>query len=423
MMDREFFNEEIETMPKDQLREMQLERLKCVVSHAYYTSQFYRQAYDAHGVHPTDVEYLGDVRKLPLLDKDTVHEAYPYGLAVTPRENLREVHCTSHAGGKPVPVFATQEDLNYWSELNARGMWAIGLRPGDVLLNSHEYGLRARGLGFHNGAHAMDVMVIPAGTHDIDRQIDLILDFGVTAICATPSLAVKIGERAHERGKDVSLEAHDLRIGLFGGEPWASGVRSRVEDLFGITAYDEFGMTELLGPGTACECTERDGLHTWADAFFVECVDPLTGEWVAEGELGELVWTWLSGDGTAVIRYRSGDLSSVTWHESCPCGRTHPKIARIKGRVGDAITLEGRMVFPSQIEDALSAFKEVNSRFRISVEQVNGRQMPMLRVELREACMLMWDGLGPRLCSEIADGVHSAAGIRPEVRLVAPDSL
>src|SRR5579883_189098 len=425
MSDRKYFNEEMETMPKDKLKALQLQRLQAIVERAYHQNQFYRNLYDEAGVKPSDIKSLEDIRKLPFLEKKTVREAYPYGMSLVGpggSGGALQLHATSGTTGKSVPVFATKKDIDYWADLNARELWMTGMRPGDILMNCYGYGLATGGFGFHYGAMAMNAMAIPMGSdaRQYDRMIDFILDFGVTAMCMTPSVGLYVGNKARERG--VDFKDSKLKIGLFGAEPWPWETRLKLEELFNITAYDEFGMTEFLGPGMTCECEERDGMHAWADAFLVECINPETGEWVPEGQDGELVWTWLTADGTAMIRYRSRDLSR-TWWQECPCGRTHPKIAAIKGRSDDAVSIRGLIVFPSQVEAALVKFPETGSNFRIIVDKKDGLDTFDLKVEVKDASILSNPEYCRALSYEMAEAVKTVTGNSPKVELVAPDSL
>ena len=426
MSDRTYFNEEMETLPKDKLKALQLERLRAIVERAYTENKFYRNLYDEAGVRPADIRYLEDIRKLPFLEKKTVRAAYPYGMAFKkPKEpgGPVQIHATSGTTGKSVPVFATKKDIDYWADLNARELWMTGMRPGDILMNCYGYGLATGGFGFHYGAMAMDAMAIPMGSdaRQYDRMIDFIVDFGVTAICMTPSVGLYVGGKAHERG--IDFKDTKLKIGLFGAEPWPWETRLKLEELFHITAYDEFGMTEFLGPGMTCECETRDGMHAWADAFFVECIDPDTGEWMEDGKDGELVWTWLTADGTAMIRYRSRDLSSLWWEERCACGRTHPKIGAIKGRSDDAVSIRGLIVFPSQVEAALVKFPETGANFRIIVDKLNGLDTFDLKVEIKNGSILSDKEHSQHLSREMAESVKTVTGNSPKVELVPADSL
>lgn len=426
MGEYKYFNAEVETLNKQQLQKLQLERLKSIVERAYTQNTFYRRLYDEAGVRPSDIHALEDIQKLPFLEKKTVREAYPYGMALTQPlgcSGALELHATSGTTGKSVPVFATKKDIANWGELNARELWMTGFRPGDVLLNCYGYGLATGGFGFHYGAMAMDVLTIPMGSdaRQYDRMLDFIIDFGVTGMCMTPSVGLYVGNKARERGVDFTQTK--LKLGLFGAEPWPWETRLKLEELFSITAYDEFGMTEFLGPGMTCECEIRNGMHAWADAFLVECINPETGEWVPEGQDGELVWTWLSAEGTAMIRYRSRDLSRLWWEERCACGRTHPKIGAIKGRSDDAVSIRGLIVFPSQIEAALVKFPEVGANFRIIVDKHDDLDTFHLQVEIREFALLENEERVLCLTREMAESVKAVTGNSPKVELVLADSL
>lgn len=421
-----FFNEEIETLSKDKLKRLQLERLQAMVERAYTQNQFYRNLYDQAGVKPSDIRTLDDIRKLPFLEKKTVRTAYPYGMALTTAGKAGgalQVHATSGTTGKSVPVFATKKDIENWAELNARELWMTGVRPGDVMMNCYGYGLPTGGFGFHYGAMAMDVMSIPMGSdaRQYERFIEFIFDFGVAAMCMTPSVGLYVGNKARELG--IDFKDSKLKIGLFGAEPWPWETRLKLEEYFSIKAYDEFGMTEFLGPGMTCECEERDGMHAWADAFLVECINPETGEPVPEGEEGELVWTWLTADGTAMIRYRSRDLSRTWWEERCACGRTHPKIGAIKGRTDDAVPIRGLIVFPSQVEAALVRFPETGANFRIIVDKRNGLDTFDLKVEVKENAILDNADYARTLSKQMAEAVKSVTGNTPHIELVPTDTL
>jgi Coenzyme F390 synthetase len=423
---RTFFNEEMETLSKEKLQALQLERLQAVVARAYHQNQFYRRLYDEAGVKPSDIHTLEDIRKLPFLEKKTVRAAYPMGMALQPiggEGGVVEMHSTSGTTGKSVPVFATKKDIERWADLNARELWMVGLRPGDVLMNCYGYGMPTGGFGFHYGAMAMNVMTIPMGAdaRQYERMFDFIRDFNVTAFCMTPSVGLYLGNKAAELG--IDFKDTKLKYGLFGAEPWPWETRQRIESLLNITAFDEFGMTEFLGPGMTCECEEHNGMHAWADSFLVECIDPESGEPVPDGQDGELVWTWLTGDGTAMIRYRSRDLSRLWWDEHCACGRTHPKIGAIKGRSDDAVSIRGLIVFPSQIEAALVQFPETASNFRIIVDRKNDLDTFALKVEVKDATILEDNEQVVSLQKRMAAAVKSITGNTPKVELLPADSL
>ncbi len=425
MADQRYFQPEIETMPVEELRALQLDRLKAQLERIYHTNSWYHTHFDQAGVKPSHIRHLDDICKLPILEKKTVRDAYPMKMVCTPRHQLLEMHSTSGTTGKSVLMFATRKDLDLWADLNARELWMVGLRPGDSLLNAYGYGLPTGGFGFHYGAHKIGMLAIPTSSGQAERQVELLYDLGVTAFCMTPSFALYCGQKALEKGLD--MRNAPCKIGLFGAEPWTWETRLKIEQLFGITAYDEYGMTEFLGPGQTCECDARDrdhGMHAWADAFLCECIDPATGEPVADGHSGELVWTSLAFEGTPFIRYRSRDLSALTWNP-CSCGRTHPRIAAIKGRSDDAVSISGLIVFPSQVEAALLRFDEMGANFRMILD-TDARQMDYftLKVELKNAAQLADLCLCRDLVARMHHEVQTTTGVNPkEVELVAPDSL
>jgi len=425
MADQRYLQPEIETMPVEKLKALQLERLKAQIARIYHTNDWYRAYFDHAGVTPADIQRLEDIHKLPFLEKRTVRDAYPMKMVCAPPQQLLEMHATSGTTGKPVLMFATRKDLDLWADLNARELWMVGLRPGDSLLNAYGYGLPTGGFGFHYGAHKIGVLAIPTSSGQAERQVELLYDLGVTAFCMTPSFALYCGQKAVEKGLD--MRKAPCKIGLFGAEPWTWETRQKIEQLFGITAYDEFGMTEFLGPGQTCECDVRDrgcGMHAWADAFLCECIDPETGEPVEDAQPGELVWTALAFEGTPFIRYRSRDLSALTW-QPCSCGRTHPRITAIKGRSDDAVSISGFIVFPSQVEAALLRFDEMGANFRMLLE-TDARQMDYftLRVELKDAALLANAEMCRELSEQMREAVQATAGVSPKaVDLVAPDSL
>ena len=394
-------------------------RLRSRVSAAYERSATYRRLCQEVGVEPRHIQALEDVRKLPFLDKLSAREAYPLGLLTCERKSILEVHTTSGTTGKPIPIFATRLDMDGWAALNARSLWMIGLRPGDLLQNCFSYGL-ATGIGFHYGAQWMGAGVVPAGIGRHELQIDLIVDLGVTAIATTPSYGLYLADRAQERGVDLARDSK-LRLGLFGAEPWPESARKRLDSLLGIEAFNEFGMGEFLGPGMACECPQKNGMHVWSDAFLVECIDPATGDWVEDGQPGELVWTSLASESMAMIRYRSRDISSLTWRP-CACGRTHPRIGRITGRSDDAISIGAYVVFPSQVEDVLAKYEDIGNNFCMVIETSRDRDQLTLQVEVLGLNELSAEAR-EQLAKKVAAATKSAIGVTPRVELAQPMSL
>ena len=416
---REYFEPSNETLAPDALRALQLERLQEVVAHSHANSDAYRALCADAGVVPEDVKSLDDIRRLPFIDKTTLRDHYPAGLRTCGLDTIIEVHSTSGTTGKPTPIWASRKDMDLWFARNARTMWMIGLRPGDLLQNMFGYGLPTS-IGLQYGAQLAGVGVVPAGIGRQELLIDLIVDLGVTAICTTPSYGLYLAEKALERGIDLSRDSR-LRVGLFGAEPWPETGRERLAAALGVEVFNEYGMGEFLGPGMAAECPVRKGMHVWSDHIYVECVDPVTLEPVGDGEPGELVWTSLTSDSTAMIRYRSHDISSLTF-EPCPCGRTHPRIGRITGRSDDAVSVGGLVVFPSQIEEVLLRFDEFGSNFCMVIENVRNLDRLTLQVEVRDPAA-MDDAARSALSSGIVAGVKTSVGVTPKVELHAPYEL
>jgi len=417
--DRACFQPELEMLEHGALRALQLERLQHVVTAAYDCSPAYKEMCREAGVEPADIKSLDDVRRLPFLEKTTLRDTYPDGLRTCGLDAIIEVHSTSGTTGKPTPIWVTRQDMEAWAQRNARSMWMIGLRPGDLLQNCFGYGLPTS-VGLQYGAQHAGIGVVPAGIGRQDLLIDLIMDLGVTAICTTPSYGLYLADKALERGIDLARDSK-LRIGLFGAEPWPESGRDRLTAALGVDAFDEFGMGELLGPGMACECPVKQGMHVWSDHLLVECIDPETCEPVADGAPGELVWTSLTSDSMAMIRYRSHDISSLSW-EPCACGRTHPKIGRITGRSDDALSIGGLIVFPSQIEEVLVRLDEFGSNFCMVVEVVDNLDRLTLQVEVRDLVEMTAEER-ERFARRVVAGVKSSVGVTPKIELHDPFSL
>jgi phenylacetate-CoA ligase len=416
---RTCFDPENETLEPRALRALQLERLQHVVAAACERSAVYRAMCREAGVEPADVKSLDDVRRLPFLEKTALREAYPAGLRLCGLDEIIEVHSTSGTTGKPTPIWVTRREMEAWALRNARSMWMIGLRPGDLLQNCFGYGLPTS-IGLQYGAQHAGIGVVPAGIGRQELLIDLIVDLGVTAICTTPSYGLYLADKAKERGIDLATDSQ-LRIGLFGAEPWPESGRDRLTAALGVDAFNEYGMGEFLGPGMACECPVKDGMHVWSDHLLVECIDPETCEPVADGQPGELVWTSLTSDSMAMIRYRSHDISSLSW-APCACGRTHPKIGRITGRSDDALSIGGLVVFPSQIEEVLVRFDEFGSNFCLVIDKVNNLDRLTLQAEIRGFDELSDDDKA-QLARKLATGVKATVGVTPRMELHAPYSL
>ena len=411
-----FWNRAMETIRPDELADLQLKRLKWSLHQAQKVGLYQRKFREA-GVSPDDIRTLDDVQKLPFTYKPELQAGYPFGLFAVPLKEIIRIHTTSGTTGKPTVVGYTRKDLDNWSELVARNMTMIGLREDDVFQNAVNYGLFTGGLGFHYGAEKVGMTVIPSATGNTRRQIEMIEDFGVTAIHCTPSYALHLSEVAESMEKTLDT----LRIGIFGAEPWSDNTRAQLERRLGVKAYDSYGLSEMYGPGVAFECTERNGLHLWHDCYLAEVVDPATGERLAPGERGELVITPLVKEALPLVRYRTGDVTRLL-DDECACGRG-VKIERITGRSDDMLVIRGINVFPSQIEHVLRSLPEVGDQFMVYVDRVNHLDEMTIEVEMTRAGFSGELRDLARIQKKIAGELHTALGLRTTVKLVEPGSL
>jgi len=409
-----------EVLPRRELEEMQLKRLRWVVRHAYDNVPFYRRAFKNVGIHPDDIKTLEDISKLPFTTKDHLRENYPFGLFATPKERIVRIHTSSGTTGRPKVVGYTARDLENWINMCARCLYMAGIRSDDVFQNMVGYTLFTGGLGFHYAAERIGAMVVPSGTGNTKRQIRFMLDFGTTAIHSTPSYALHIKEVAESM--DIDPSEIGLKIGCFGAEPWSESLRRKLEDSFGLKAFDSYGLSEMNGPGVAFECEEQDGLHVWIDHYVVEIVDPETCEVLGEGEKGELVLTPLTKEALPLIRYRTGDITFLMENE-CSCGRTHPKIHRIVGRSDDMMIVRGVNVFPSQIEQVLMNIPEVGDSYQIVLKRVGALDEMVVRVEVRDEFFTGELSDLERIKRKIEGSLREEIGIRIDVELVEKGTL
>jgi len=410
----------VEVMPVDELKALQLKQLKMLVYKLYTFSQIYRGKMKDAGVTPEDVQELDDVRKLPFMTKQDLRDGYPDKLFLaSPREVVR-YHASSGTTGKPTIVGYTKSDIESWSESIARGLVSAGVGTDDVLQVCYTYGLFSGGLGLHYGAEKVGAAVVPASTGNTERQIDLIRDLGVTVIAATPSYLLHMGEVAGKMGVDIRNDTK-LRLGILGAEPWSPRMRDRIYESLGIKAIDIYGTSELSGP-LWCECSAQQGIHVWADMTLIEVLDPATGEPVAPGEKGELVVTMLQKEALPIVRYRTGDITTMQ-EGVCPCGRTHPRIGRIQGRVDDMIIIRGINVFPSQVEHSLMTNPEVGNEFQIVVDRKGALDTMLVKVELRP------EAFGDRVFeldaikNRIVQKLRGSLNVGVNVEIVEPGSL
>ncbi len=373
-----YWNPEAETLPRATLAALQLQRLRETLTTVYAQVPFYRESFDAAGVRPGDLQDLEDLARFPATRKSDLREHYPFGLFARPLSEVVRVHGSSGTKGKLTVVGYTRGDLATWAEVCARSLAAAGVVPGDIVHNAYGYGLFTGGLGIHYGAELMGCLVVPVSGGGTPRQVMLLQDFGPRVLTCTPSYALNLAD--HLQAAGVAPGSLRLEIGVFGAEPWTEEMRDEIERRLGITALDIYGLSEIIGPGVSMECREgRSGLHVWEDHFLVEILDPATGDPVPEGTPGDLTFTSLTKEAFPLVRYRTGDICSWTT-EPCPCGRTHGRMSRVKGRTDDMLVIRGVNVFPSEIERVLLTHPELAPHYQVIVDRTGS--MPRLGVDI-----------------------------------------
>lgn len=418
MKDGKYWEPEYETMSRAELTALQVERLRETVRRTM-ASPFYEPILRERGITPESIQSLDDLRRLPFTTKDDLRSHYPFGLCAVPLEKIVRVHSSSGTTGNPTVVCHTQQDLDDWANQVARCMYMVGLRDTDVIQNTSGYGMFTGGLGIQYGAERLGAMTVPAAAGNSKRQIKFITDFGSTALHAIPSYATRLAAVFHEEGIDPVKDTK-LTTLIIGAEPHSEEQRRRIEELLGVKAYNCFGMSEMNGPGVAFECKEQNGLHIWEDYYIAEIVDPITLEPVPDGEVGELVLTTLRREGMPLLRYRTRDLTRFLTG-TCPCGRTHRRIDRFKGRSDDMLIVKGVNIFPVQVEKILMGFPELGSDYLITIETVGDNDEMTVEVEL--AAITDDYGSLTSLTKEITRQLKDEILLTPRVRLVAPGSL
>lgn len=368
-------------MTREQISALQLERLQATVRHCM-NSPFYKQRFEEIGLKPEDIKSLDDIRKIPFTTKADLRDTYPFGMASVPLRECTRLHSSSGTTGTPTVILHTKKDLEEWANQVARNLWMVGLRPDDVFQNSSGYGMFTGGLGFQYGAERMGMLTIPAAAGNSLRQIKFMTDFGTTALHAVPSYVTRLYEVMQSAGVDPRKDTK-LKVLAIGAEPHSEEQRRRIEEMMGVKAYNSFGMSEMCGPGVGFECQEQNGLHFWEDYYIVEIVDPETLEPVADGEIGELVLTTLCREAMPLLRYRTRDLTRVLGR-TCPCGRNHVRIDRMRGRSDDMMVLRGVNIFPIQIEKILMTFPELASNYLITLTTDADNDNMTVEVELEE---------------------------------------
>ncbi|MGQ9630824.1 MAG: phenylacetate--CoA ligase family protein [bacterium] len=415
------WDEKYECMPRRELRELQLERLRRTVERVYDRVPFYRKKFDEAGVKPKDIKSLKDLSKLPFTTKQDLRDNYPFGMFAVPMSEIVRIHASSGTTGKLTVVGYTRGDIETWSEVMARTLTCAGTTSEDIVHVAYGYGLFTGGLGTHYGAEKIGASVIPMSGGNTKRQIMVMQDFGSTILACTPSYALNMAEVAGEMG--VDFKSLKLRAGAFGAEPWSENMRVQIERKLGIDAIDIYGLSEIIGPGVSSECLEKNGLHIFEDHFIPEIIDPETLEPLPYGERGELVFTTITKEGIPLIRYRTRDISSLT-DEPCPCGRTLVRMARVSGRTDDMLIIRGVNVFPSQIESVLMEIEGTEPHYLIIVTREEGG-LDELEVWVEVSERLFSDEVRrlEELERKIQEEIASALGLRAKIKLVEPKTI
>ena len=419
--ERMMYNREYETMNREETLQLQIERLQLTLNRVYRNVAFYKNLYDSRSIDIGKIKSIEDLRELPFTTKEDLRKSYPYDMFAVPLRDIVRIHSTSGTTGKPIVVGYTKTDIGTWSSLIARVLTAVGITEHDFIQIAFAYHLFTGGFGFHYGAEKLGASVIPASNSDILKQVAIMKDFKTSALLSTPGFALHIGSVLGEQG--IHPEELNLRIGLFGAEPWSLNMRSEIENALHIDAYDNYGITEVMGPGVAFECSEKNGLHINEDHFIAEIIDPETGRPLPEGERGELVFTTITKQGFPLIRYRTGDISSL-YSGACPCGRTLARMERISGRTDDMIIVEGTNVFPSQIEETLLEIEGVEPHYEIILDRDKGVDAVEIKVEVSDMLSLV-DEIKKleQFRNVIKTHLKTVLGIEPTITLVEPKTI
>ena len=418
-MPQNYFQKEIETMSREEMKKLQSEKLVKQVKHVYENVPYYKNLMDEKGVKPEDIKGIDDLHKLPFLTKADLRDAYPYGLLAKPLKDCVRIHSTSGTTGRRVVAFYTQKDIDLWDDCCARAIVAAGGSNEDVCQVAYGYGLFTGGFGLNGGSQKVGCLTLPMSSGNTERQVQFMTDLSATILCCTPSYAAYIGETLKEQG--YKPEDIPLKAGIFGAEPWTEEMRQGIQNTLGIKAYDIYGLTETTGPGVAFECSEQTGMHVNEDHFYAEIIDPDTGEVLPEGSKGELVFTSLDKEAFPLLRYRTRDICVLS-REKCSCGRTLVKMAKPMGRTDDMLIIRGVNVFPSQIEAVL--LKEgYEPNYQIIVDRVNNNDTFEVNVEM--TADKFTDKVSDILAMEksLANAMKIMLGINPAVHLVAPKSI
>ena len=416
--DAPMYEAEIETMPRERLRALQLERLGHVLHQAAASMPFYAKTFAEAGLRPEDIASHDDVARLPFTTKADLRRHYPFGFLAKPINEIRRLHASSGTSGRPTVVGYSARDLDTWAGLMARSLAAAGVRPGDIVHNAYGYGLFTGGLGAHDGAERLGCTVVPASGGNTGRQVRLLVDFGARVLCATPSYALNIAEVADRMGEN--LAAGPLAVGVFGAEPWSEGLRRELQERLGLRAVDLYGLSEIMGPGVAVECAvAQAGQHVWEDHFLVEVIDPETGQPAAPGEFGELVLTTLTKEAMPLLRYRTRDMTRLL-DTPCLCGRTHRRLGRVTGRSDDMLIIRGVNLYSSEVEAQLVGFPDIAPHYQLVVSRHGS--LDSVAVEVEAAAAVGADEY-PRMAAAVRQHLKAMVGLTCEVTVKPPGGV
>ena len=418
-MIQKYWNESIETASREQLDKMQLERLQKTVKHVYDNVPLYRERMDAAGVKPEDVKTLDDLQKLPFTSKQDLRDTYPYGMFAVPMDDVVRLHASSGTTGKQIVVGYTEGDLDIWNEICARALVAAGGTRSDKVHVSYGYGLFTGGLGLHGGASKLGATCIPVSSGNTARQITILQDFESDILCCTPSYAMYIGEEIEKMGIDP--KSLKLRAGIFGAEPWTEEMRRQIEQKLAIKAYDIYGLTEIMGPGVAYECSAQKGMHVNEDHFIIEIIDPETGKHMPDGQQGEIVFSCITKEAFPLLRFRTKDIGVIT-HEKCRCGRSFVRMSKPRGRTDDMLIIRGVNVFPSQIETVVLRMGYAPN-YQLIVDRVNNLDTLEVRLEMTPELFSDVTSELENTQRAIASQLRDLLGLSAKVTLVAPGSI
>lgn len=414
------FESQYEAMPRADIAQLQLERLQATLQRVYRNVKFYRRKFDQIGFLPEDLLSLDDLAKLPFTTKADLSNSYPYGMFAVPLREVVRIHSSSGSAGNPLVVGYTSRDLRTWARLAARLMAAAGITKDDVVQITFNYGLMTGGFGVHYGAETLGASVIPTGTGNTFRQVQIMRDYRTTVLVATPSYALVIADKLAEIGVDPK-ELH-LRLGLMGGEPWDETRRQEIETRLLCETYDLYGLSEAMGPGVAGECRERRGMHLNEDHFLPEIIDPDTGQLLPPGQVGELVITTLAKEAVPLIRFRTGDRCAIHY-EPCPCGRTFARLSRILGRTDEVIIVKGVNIFPQRVGQILAAIQGETPVYQLVVTREGHQDILEIKVEVRESIFFDRMVAQRQLVNQLSRKLAQGIGVTPRVKLVEPNSI